>query len=127
MNAIGDLSYPVYLIHTLTLMMFGGWLLNLLPGPPSTRGTFPILAFLAFTMVAPSSAHTDQVPVADLIAIPWPAAKAQRVTRDDRSRETRRRNPASCCHCGSERLSRRSSRANAALELRLNHRTVMSG
>jgi peptidoglycan/LPS O-acetylase OafA/YrhL len=28
MNALGDLSYPVYLVHTLVLILFGPWLLN---------------------------------------------------------------------------------------------------
>ncbi len=28
MNALGDLSYPLYLVHTLVLILFGPWLLN---------------------------------------------------------------------------------------------------
>ena len=28
MNALGDLSYPLYLVHTLVLIPFGPWLLN---------------------------------------------------------------------------------------------------
>ena len=28
MNALGDLSYPVYLVHTMVLILFGQWLLD---------------------------------------------------------------------------------------------------
>ena len=41
MNVAGDLSYPIYLVHTLVLYVFGGWLLAI--GMPS-ESSIPALS-----------------------------------------------------------------------------------
>jgi peptidoglycan/LPS O-acetylase OafA/YrhL len=83
MNAIGNLSYPVYLIHTLTLMLCSGWLLHLLPVTTLNEGYVSILAFLAVTIAAGAIVHgLIEVPVAEFMrSIPrWqmPLSKEKR-------------------------------------------------
>jgi peptidoglycan/LPS O-acetylase OafA/YrhL len=57
MNACGDLSYPIYLIHTLTLILFGGWLFDLLPVSTIPKGYLSIAAFLAVTIISAIVVH----------------------------------------------------------------------
>jgi len=69
LNLAGDLSYPIYLVHTGVLMLFGPALLDVaLPLtllPPVAAGYVSIAAFLAVTTVAALVVHrTIEVPVA---------------------------------------------------------------
>jgi peptidoglycan/LPS O-acetylase OafA/YrhL len=61
MNALGDLSYPIYLVHTLVLILFGRWLLS---GALSLewldmldRGYASLVAFSAATVLAAVFVH----------------------------------------------------------------------
>lgn len=69
MNALGDLSYPIYLVHTLVLIVFGQWLLS---GALSLdaldmrgRGYASLVAFSAATVVAAVLVHRlVEIPMA---------------------------------------------------------------
>jgi peptidoglycan/LPS O-acetylase OafA/YrhL len=72
MNAISDLSYSIYLIHALCLMLFGGWVLELLLASTVGKGSLSILPFLTLTMTAAAVVHQlIEVPRAKLMRIPW--------------------------------------------------------
>jgi peptidoglycan/LPS O-acetylase OafA/YrhL len=76
MNRAGDLSYPIYLIHTLTLILFGGWLLNILPVSVVSEGYVSIAAFLGITIVSAATVHwLLEVPVAQLMRLRSPLPK----------------------------------------------------
>ena len=69
MNLAGDLSYPIYLVHTSVLILFGGILtefaLPLTLLPPTEAGYVSIASFLATTTVAAFLVHKGvEVPVA---------------------------------------------------------------
>ena len=69
MNAVGDLSYPIYLIHTLVLYVIGPWLIaNALPLsslPAAEAGYVSIIVYLAVTTVVAAVIHRlIEVPVA---------------------------------------------------------------
>ena len=69
MNLAGDLSYPIYLVHTLVLILFGSILLDfalpLIFLPPVEAGYISIAAFLAATTLAALLIHKIiEVPVA---------------------------------------------------------------
>jgi peptidoglycan/LPS O-acetylase OafA/YrhL len=69
MNAAGDLSYPIYLIHTLVLYTLGPWLIaNALPLsslPPAEAGYVSIIVYLAVTTAMAAVVHRlMEVPVA---------------------------------------------------------------
>ena len=69
MNLAGDLSYPIYLVHTSVLIVFGTMLtdftLPLYLLPPTEAGYVSIAAFLATTTVAAFLVHkVVEVPVA---------------------------------------------------------------
>jgi peptidoglycan/LPS O-acetylase OafA/YrhL len=69
MNALGDLSYPIYLVHTLVLILFGQWLLS---GALSLewldmldRGYASLVAFSAATVLAAVLVHRlVEIPMA---------------------------------------------------------------
>jgi peptidoglycan/LPS O-acetylase OafA/YrhL len=69
MNAAGDLSYPVYLVHTLVLYGLGAWLLKVsLPLsylPPVAAGLVSIAIFVLVTTAVAFAAHRLlEVPIA---------------------------------------------------------------
>jgi peptidoglycan/LPS O-acetylase OafA/YrhL len=69
LNLAGDLSYPIYLVHTSVLMLFGpevlDFVLPLTLLPPVEAGYFSIAAFLAVTTLAAVVVHKIiEVPVA---------------------------------------------------------------
>ena len=69
MNALGDLSYPVYLVHTLVLILVGPWLLNSALSIGSLdllgRGYLSAATFSAATVVAAALVHRFlEVPTA---------------------------------------------------------------
>jgi peptidoglycan/LPS O-acetylase OafA/YrhL len=73
MNRVGDLSYPIYLIHTLTLILLGGWLLNVLPVSSVSEGYASIAAFLGITIVSAAAVHwLLEVPAAQLMRLRSP-------------------------------------------------------
>ncbi len=61
MNALGDLSYPVYLVHTMVLVLIGPWLiryalpLDLLD--PVSAGYVSVAAFAVVTTLAAVLVH----------------------------------------------------------------------
>jgi peptidoglycan/LPS O-acetylase OafA/YrhL len=61
MNALGDLSYPIYLVHTLVLIVLGQWLLGVALSFESLdmlgRGYASLVAFSAATVVAAVIVH----------------------------------------------------------------------
>jgi peptidoglycan/LPS O-acetylase OafA/YrhL len=76
MNACGDLSYPIYLIHTLTLMLFGGWLLNALPVSTVPEGYQSIGAFLVVTIGSAAVVHRLlERPMAQLMRLSFPLSR----------------------------------------------------
>ncbi len=76
MNRAGDLSYPIYLIHTFTLILFGGRLLNMLPVSVVSEGYVSIAAFLGITIVSAAAVHwLLEVPVAQLMRFSSPLPK----------------------------------------------------
>jgi peptidoglycan/LPS O-acetylase OafA/YrhL len=69
LNLAGDLSYPIYLVHTAVLILFGSAVLDFaLPLtllPPVQAGYVSIAAFLAVTTLAALVVHRIiEVPVA---------------------------------------------------------------
>ena len=62
MNALGDLSYPVYLVHTMVLILFGQWLLDSSLSfqdslGPLGAGYLSLAAFSAATVLAAALIH----------------------------------------------------------------------
>jgi len=61
MNLLGDLSYPVYLVHTAVLVLLGPWLISFaLPLDVMSKteaGWLSVVAFLAVTMLAAATVH----------------------------------------------------------------------
>ena len=69
MNALGDLCYPIYLVHTLVVILFGQWLLNgalsLESLDMTDRGYASLVAFGAATVVAAVLVHRlVEIPMA---------------------------------------------------------------
>ena len=68
MNVAGDLSYPIYLVHTLVLYVFGGWLLAIgMPTwllPPLGAAYVSIVVYLVAVIGAAFAVHKlVEVPV----------------------------------------------------------------
>ncbi len=61
MSALGDLSYPVYLVHTLVLILFGQWLLNAALSIEALdklgQGYASLVAFSAATVITAALVH----------------------------------------------------------------------
>ncbi len=62
MNALGDLSYPVYLVHTMVLILCGQWLLDSSLSfqdslGPLGAGYLSLAAFSAATVLAAALIH----------------------------------------------------------------------
>jgi peptidoglycan/LPS O-acetylase OafA/YrhL len=73
MNAFGDLSYPIYLVHTLALFLFGRWLLDLLPISTVPEGYVSTVTFLGVTTVCAIIVHRLlERPVAQLMRVGFP-------------------------------------------------------
>ena len=72
MNAVGNLSYPVYLVHTLALLLFGEWLLRTIPATTVTEGYYSIALFLAVAVGVAAAVHyLFEVPLARLMHAHW--------------------------------------------------------
>jgi peptidoglycan/LPS O-acetylase OafA/YrhL len=72
MNAAGDLSYPIYLVHTLVLYVAGQWLVDHVMSSellsPQAAGFASMAAFLLLTMLAAAAVHRlIEIPVARLM------------------------------------------------------------
>jgi peptidoglycan/LPS O-acetylase OafA/YrhL len=72
MNLIGDLSYPLYLVHYLVLILVGTALadivLPLLPISPTGAGYLSVVAFLVVSIMAAAAVHRIfEIPVAHLM------------------------------------------------------------
>jgi peptidoglycan/LPS O-acetylase OafA/YrhL len=87
MNATGDLSYPVYLVHLIILLTVGPWLINValpLVMPKAEAGWVSLVVFLGVTTAAAAVIHKlIEVPVAGVMhriadSLPWAkVAKAE--------------------------------------------------
>lgn len=70
MNALGDLSYPVYLVHMLVLIAFGPWVLeNALSFGSSLglagAGYLSVAVFSVTTVIAAAAVHRFlEIPMA---------------------------------------------------------------
>jgi peptidoglycan/LPS O-acetylase OafA/YrhL len=90
MNATGDLSYPVYLVHMIVLLTVGPWLVNVsLPldlMPKAEAGWVSIVVFLGIVTAVAAVIHKlVEVPVARAmhrIADSLPRAKATKAEAD---------------------------------------------
>jgi peptidoglycan/LPS O-acetylase OafA/YrhL len=90
MNAAGDLSYPVYLVHLMVLMIVGPWLIKfVLPldlMPRAEVAWVSIVVFLAITTAAAAVVHRLlEVPIAramNRIADSLPGAKIAKAEAD---------------------------------------------
>jgi peptidoglycan/LPS O-acetylase OafA/YrhL len=72
MNAAGDLSYPIYLVHTLVLYVAGQWLVDHVMSneilSPLASGFVSMAAFLLLTMVVAAAVHRlIEMPVARMM------------------------------------------------------------
>ena len=72
MNAAGDLSYPIYLVHTLVLYVAGQWLVDHVMSnevlSPLASGLVSMAAFLLLTMLAAAVVHRlIEMPVARMM------------------------------------------------------------